>query len=80
MSIKDRTTLLTLAQVSERIQFSTHTILGWVHRKQVGFPKPLHVGPQRERRWRECDIADWLDRQEAKPAPKKLQGVMAGRS
>ena len=70
------TQLLTLAQVARRIGFSIHTIRKWTKHHLAGFPQPLRMGPQREWRWREIDVEQWIDRQERKPSPKRRQGIM----
>jgi predicted DNA-binding transcriptional regulator AlpA len=76
MSLKAWTTLLTLEQVSDRIQFSQHTIRRWTKRHLAEFPQPLRIGPQREWRFRETDIEDWIDGQQRKPSPKRRQGFV----
>ena len=77
MSLKDQTTLLTTDEVAGRIKFSVHTIRKWVGRHLCEFPQPLRLGPQREWRFRESDIAAWLDR---KPAPKRRRGMLKERA
>jgi hypothetical protein len=78
MTLRDETILLTRAQVSRRIKFSTDTIRKWTLHRVAGWPQPIPCGPQREHRWREVDIASWVRRQMRDPAPKrKLQGALA---
>lgn len=68
--------LLTREQVARRLGFSPHTIAKWVKRKVAGFPRPIPIGPKRAHRWRAIDIEQWVDRQERRPAPKKLRGAV----
>ena len=78
MNLREQTTLLTLDEVADRIQFSPHTLAKWTSGKLSGWPQPIPCGPQRERRWREADIAAWIQRQSKTPAPKrKPQGALA---
>ena len=78
MNLREQTTLLTAEQVARRIKFSTHTIAKWTSQRLSGWPMPIPCGPQRERRWREIDIAQWVRRQMKEPAPKrKPQGALA---
>ena len=77
MNLREQTTLLTAEQVARRIRFSTHTIAKWTSGRLSGWPMPIPCGPQRERRWREIDIAQWVLRQASDPAPKRRQGALA---
>lgn len=77
MNLRDETVLLTADQVARRIKFSTHTIGKWTSKKLSGWPMPIPCGPQRERRWREIDIARWVRHQASNPAPKRRQGALA---
>ena len=70
------THLLTIEQVAERLRFSTHTIRKWVKQRQCGFPQPVKIGQRREWRWRETDLAEWIESQQRNPAAKKLRGAV----
>lgn len=66
LTLKEQTTLLTIAQVAKRIKFSVETIKKWTYRKVSGWPQPMRCGPQGEWRWREVDILRWVKGQPVK--------------
>lgn len=66
--------LLSKAEVLERVGVSYPTV--WLWMRQGRFPKPHDLGGVI--RWRESELADWLERQprrEYKPAPRKPEAA-----
>lgn len=53
--------LLTSAEITERLKISEGTFKKI--RSQPGFPRPVMLTPTSHPRWREGDIAAWLEEQ-----------------
>jgi excisionase family DNA binding protein len=71
----DQVKLLTREQLADKLGVSPWTIWSWVRKGQL--PKPFTIVPGSSYRWRERDIADWLDGLQRNPRKVKLRGALA---
>jgi excisionase family DNA binding protein len=60
------TTLLTISQLAEKVNFKPRTIKGWVQRRVVPFKKM----PGGDIRFDPDEIQRWLDRKSVKPSKR----------
>jgi predicted DNA-binding transcriptional regulator AlpA len=71
----DPVKVLTKEQLAAKLGVSPWTIWSWVRKGQL--PKPFTMVPGSPHRWRERDIAAWLDDLQRKPRKAKLRGALA---
>ena len=69
-----RIKLLTRSQVAAELGVSQWTIWDWV--KKGKFPKPVSLSPGHAMKWREVDVAIWLQRRMRKAEKPALRGAV----